>query len=38
MEGNRNRSNHSVHRTAASHSRSGVGFATDALASSRGGR
>jgi len=31
-------SNHSVHRTAAGHSRSGVGFAADALASSRGGR
>ena len=31
-------SNHSVHRTAAGHSRSGVGFAADVLASSRGGR
>jgi len=31
-------SNHSVHRTAAGHSRSGVGYAADALASSRGGR
>jgi len=31
-------SNHSVHRTAAGHSRSGVGFAADVHASSRGGR
>ena len=31
-------SNHSVHRTAAGQSRSGVGFAADAPASSRGGR
>ncbi len=30
--------NHSVHRTAAGYSHSGVGFATDAAASSRGGR
>jgi len=31
-------SNHSVHRTAAGHSRSSVGFAADVLPSSRGGR
>ena len=31
-------SNHSVHRTAAGHRGSGVGFAADVLASSRGGR
>jgi len=31
-------SNHSVHRTAAGHSHSGVGFAADVLSSSCGGR
>ena len=31
-------SNHSVHRTAAGHGRSGVGFAADVHGSSRGGR
>ena len=30
--------NHSVHRTAAGHGRSGVGFAADVHGSSRGGR